>query len=66
MEDRRLVLDYEPRKQFAAFHNRTKRFACIVSHRRAGKTVACVHDLQLAATAAIGHPDRHKQMFGAE
>jgi phage terminase large subunit len=52
MEERRLVLDYEPRKQFAAFHNRRERFACIVSHRRAGKTVACIHDLQLAATAS--------------
>jgi hypothetical protein len=28
-----------------------QRFACIVTHRRAGKTVACIHDLQRAATA---------------
>jgi phage terminase large subunit len=52
MEDPNVVLDYEPRKQFAAFHNRRERFACIVSHRRAGKTVACIHDLQLGATAS--------------
>jgi hypothetical protein len=25
--------------QFDAFHDRTERFACIVTHRRAGKTV---------------------------
>src|SRR6516164_5298211 len=45
-----LVIDYTPRAQFAAFHDRTERFACIVTHRRAGKTVACIHDLQLGAT----------------
>jgi len=27
------------------FHNRTKRWACIVAHRRAGKTVAAVNDI---------------------
>jgi phage terminase large subunit len=43
------VIDYEPRHQFAAFHDRRERFACIVAHRRAGKTVACVHDLQRGA-----------------
>jgi phage terminase large subunit len=52
MEELSLVFDYEPRKQFAAFHDRRERFACIVSHRRAGKTVACIHDLQLAATVS--------------
>jgi phage terminase large subunit len=30
-------------------HARSERFACIVAHRRAGKTVACVHDLQRGA-----------------
>jgi phage terminase large subunit len=44
-----LIVDYEPRMQFAGFHVRTERFACIVTHRRAGKTVACVEDLQHAA-----------------
>ncbi len=37
---------YRARPQFAPFHLRTERFACIVAHRRAGKTVACVNDLQ--------------------
>src|SRR3984893_15054608 len=41
-----LVVDYVARPQFIAFHHRCQRFACIVTHRRAGKTVACIHDLQ--------------------
>src|SRR2546430_7127292 len=44
-----LVVDYAPRTQFVAFHDRAERFACIVTHRRAGKTVACIHDLKRAA-----------------
>ena len=42
-------VDYRPRTQFAPFHARAERFACIVTHRRAGKTVACVHELQKQA-----------------
>jgi phage terminase large subunit len=38
-------VDYQPRWQFLRFHARSERFACIVTHRRAGKTVACIHDL---------------------
>jgi phage terminase large subunit len=37
---------YRPRPQFVPFHTRIERFACIVAHRRAGKTVACINDLQ--------------------
>jgi phage terminase large subunit len=44
-----LIVDYTPRSQFEGFHVRSERFACIVTHRRAGKTVACVEDLQHAA-----------------
>jgi phage terminase large subunit len=44
-----LILDYAPRKEFEPFHERRERFACIVTHRRAGKTVACVQELQRAA-----------------
>ena len=36
-----LEVDYRPRAQFVPFHRRAQRFACIVLHRRAGKTVAC-------------------------
>ena len=46
-----LIVDYQPRDQFLGFHDRLERFACIVTHRRAGKTVACIHDLQGAAMA---------------
>ncbi len=40
---------YTPRPYFLPFHQRDKRFACIVAHRRAGKTVACIHELILRA-----------------
>jgi len=42
-------LDYNPREAFIPFHNRHQRFAAMVIHRRAGKTVAAVHDLILKA-----------------
>ena len=41
----RVSTGYEARRQFAPFHKRTQRFASIVAHRRAGKTVACINDL---------------------
>lgn len=41
----RVRIDYHPRPQFKAFHKRKQRWACIVAHRRAGKSVACVMDL---------------------
>ncbi len=40
-----IVLDYVARPQFIPFHKRQQRFACIVAHRRAGKTVACAMDM---------------------
>jgi phage terminase large subunit len=42
-------LGYRARPQFAAFHARKQRWAVIVAHRRAGKTVACIMDLIDAA-----------------
>jgi phage terminase large subunit len=42
-------LGYRPRGQFKPFHRRRQRWACIVAHRRAGKTIACVMDLIDAA-----------------
>lgn len=39
------VIPYSPREQFKPFHYRTQRWACIVAHRRAGKTVATINDL---------------------
>ena len=40
---------YAPREAFKPFHYRTERFACIVAHRRAGKTVAAINELIKAA-----------------
>ena len=40
---------YEPRAPFIPFHRRSKRWSCIVAHRRAGKTVAAVNDLIVGA-----------------
>jgi phage terminase large subunit len=44
-----IEMPYEPRKVFMPFHERNKRWACIVAHRRAGKTVAAVNDIIRAA-----------------
>jgi len=44
-----IELPYSPRKQFREFHGRTARWACLVAHRRAGKTVAAINDLIRAA-----------------
>ncbi len=43
--DNEIRVSYEPRQQFIPFHLRKTRFACLVAHRRAGKTVACVNEL---------------------
>ena len=50
MARKHTTLDYRPRPPFVTFHRRMNRFACIVAHRRAGKTVACIHDLQWSVT----------------
>jgi len=42
-------LTYQPREAFIPFHNRKARWATLVCHRRAGKTVALVNDLILGA-----------------
>ncbi len=44
-----IVINYRPRRQFIPFHDRSQRWACIVAHRRAGKTTACIHELQRGA-----------------
>ena len=44
-----LSFDYEPRECFIPFHQISSRFAAMVCHRRAGKTVACVHELIIRA-----------------
>ena len=44
-----LVSPYEWRDCFAPFHKRRQRWAAIVAHRRAGKTVACINELLIGA-----------------
>lgn len=45
MAVRELVIPYTPRTAFLPFHQRKQRWACLVCHRRAGKTVAAVNEL---------------------
>jgi phage terminase large subunit len=54
MDGSRIILPYAPRKAFMPFHNRTKRWGCLVAHRRAGKTVAAVNDIIRAAVMYQG------------
>lgn len=57
MEELQIRIDYEPRPQFVAYHDRAERFAKIVAHRRFGKTVGCINDMIRAAlTATRQHP----------
>lgn len=44
-----ITIPYRPRDAFWPLHNRTERWAVVVAHRRAGKTVACVNELLKAA-----------------
>ena len=39
-----IKLKYRPRDVFKDFHKRKQRWAVIVAHRRAGKTVSCISD----------------------
>lgn len=43
--EQEINLGYEPRAAFVPFHQRRQRWACLVCHRRAGKTVATIADL---------------------
>lgn len=40
-----IEIDYTPRIQFMPFHERKERWACLIAHRRCGKTVATINDL---------------------
>lgn len=42
---RNVVIDYAPRRTFLPYHERTQRWACVVAHRRYGKTVGTLNDL---------------------
>jgi len=49
MTEREVVLDFVPRSQFLPFHKRKQRWACLICHRRCGKTFATLMDLLLKA-----------------
>lgn len=44
-----VTIDYAPRGEMQAFHDRTQRWSIIVAHRRYGKSVAAINDLIKAA-----------------
>jgi phage terminase large subunit len=46
-------LDYVPRKEMVAFHNRLQRYAILVTHRQFGKTVAAIMDMLIRASQHI-------------
>ena len=43
---------YQPRQQFLPFHNREARWATVLTHRRAGKTVALANDAIIGALSS--------------
>lgn len=52
-----IIIPYAPRIQFVPLHERTQRFAAVVAHRRAGKTVAEVNDkIRAALTCPLPNP----------
>lgn len=58
MATRVITIPYKPREAFKALHNRIERWAVVVAHRRAGKTVACVNELIKAALTFNGNDGR--------
>ena len=47
------MISYTARPQFIPFHRRAQRWATLVTHRRAGKTIALVNDLIFAARTPL-------------
>lgn len=58
MATREIELVLQPRSQFLSYLNRKERWAAVVAHRRAGKTVACIMDL---VRKAAEHKGREPQ-----
>src|SRR5262245_57420872 len=55
-ERREYGIDYEPRRPFIRYHDRSERFAVLVAHRRAGKTVATIQDkIKRAVISPLPH-----------
>ena len=60
--EKEIFFEYAPRKVFLPFHNRTQRYACVVAHRRAGKTVAAINDILRAAVTNAGSNPHYAYM----
>lgn len=57
MTVKEIRLKYVPREAFKPFHDRTQRWACLVVHRRGGKTFSAIQDLiRAAVTCKSPHP----------
>jgi hypothetical protein len=54
MAQKKIELPYKARAAFLPFHKRDQRWACLVAHRRAGKTVSAVNDIIAKAVMAKG------------
>ena len=52
---------YSPRSQFLPYHERTQRYACILAHRRAGKSYALLNDIIVRGLTP--RPDGLRQQF---
>ena len=53
--------NYTPRAQFLPYHERAQRYACIIAHRRCGKTYALLNDM--IVRALVNRPDGLRQQF---
>lgn len=55
------TFNYVPREHALAYHNRTQRYACLIWHRRAGKTYMLLNDMIVRALTPA--PDGLRQQF---
>ena len=53
---RTIELDYAPRSLLLPYHQRTQRWACLVCHRRFGKTVGVIND-QIKRAITLQRPE---------
>lgn len=60
---RSVVVDYTPRRPFLPYHKRTQRWACLICHRRAGKTVATVNDAVKRAAEELKPEGRYGLIY---
>ena len=66
VKTRHIQSPYSPRIAFMPFHDRKERFACLVAHRRAGKTVAAVNDIIKRAVTSPPAPYHYFAPYRAQ